>query len=208
MITQYQQVKQFMQLFKQSCPQSPIIPDLEVRKLRARLILEEALETIDALGIHFTILAKGYPAVTWSCDVLTFEFHRGDEPNLVKVLDGICDLEYVNKGLAISCGIPENKLNAAFNEVHRSNMSKMWSEEQLEAGKKKYPTCIVEHYGGGLYRLLMDGKVIKSPTYSPANLEQFLVEDKPLIIDGIELTPYCNHCNKQPCKCGYWKDEP
>lgn len=40
------QVREFMQVFGQECPQKPIIPSLEIRKLRAKLIMEEALELI------------------------------------------------------------------------------------------------------------------------------------------------------------------
>lgn len=209
MTTNYQKVKQFMQLFKQEIPPTPIIPSLEVRKLRARLILEEALETIEALGFEI--------------DFQYNDFNESEDgPNLVKVLDGMCDLDYVNKGLAIAMGVQEDKLDDAFAEVHRSNMSKMWSEEQLEQGKLDYPSCTIEHYGGGLYRLIYFGKVIKSPNYSPANLEQFLpiqegvdfheVEEgfkgRTIFVKDEEVFPYCGKCQHQPCTCGFMKDEP
>ncbi len=46
----YDRVKTFMKLAGQDTPDEPIFPSLEIRKLRATLILEEAMETIYALG--------------------------------------------------------------------------------------------------------------------------------------------------------------
>lgn len=41
--------------------------------------------------------------------------------NELKVLDGLADLSYVTHGTAVTFGLP---LDAAFDEVHRSNMTK------------------------------------------------------------------------------------
>lgn len=162
--TQYQQVKEFMQKFGQDTPSVPCVPSLAVRKLRAALILEEAFETCEAMGLQIIfdlhILLDSVVVKT---------------PNVVEVLDGLCDLDYVGRcGTAIAFGIPEDILKVAQDEVHRSNMSKLWTEQDIANAREKYPDAIVESYGGGLYRLKVDGKTIKSPTYSPANLEQFL----------------------------------
>src|SRR5688500_10759988 len=46
----YGNVKEFMIGAKQDCPESPCLPDPVTRKLRASLILEEAFETVEALG--------------------------------------------------------------------------------------------------------------------------------------------------------------
>ena len=47
------QVRDWMSAFGQETPDKPGIPSLEVRKLRAKLILEEALETIvNGLGVE------------------------------------------------------------------------------------------------------------------------------------------------------------
>lgn len=142
-----------MKLFRQQVFTKPEIPALEVRKLRAKLILEEALETIKALGF----------IVNRHMDLI--ETH---EPDLIGIADGLADLHYVGYcGTGAACGID---MEPVFNEVHRSNMSKMWTQEDLKRQKALYPTGVVEDYGGGLYRILVDGKVIKSPSYSPANI--------------------------------------
>lgn len=66
-------------------------------------------------------------------------------------------------------GIIENfKLIPAFDEVHRSNMTKLWKE------KPENPSYIAKQKGNLWLVKREDGKVIKSPDYSPANLEAFV----------------------------------
>lgn len=74
--------------------------------------------------------------------------------NLVAIADAICDLHYVISGTAVSYGIPET---ACFQEVHRSNMSKIW------------PDGTIHHRE--------DGKVLKPPSYSRANLIDLIYGD-------------------------------
>jgi len=71
--------------------------------------------------------------------------------NLVEMADALADVIYVALGAAVSLGID---LAPVFEEVHRSNMTKVWSD--------------------GHVRRREDGKVIKPPTYSPANIAQEL----------------------------------
>lgn len=71
--------------------------------------------------------------------------------DMVEIADGIADLLVVTFGTAISYGID---MQPIFDEVHRSNMSKRWSDGKV-------------HYDDG-------GKVLKSPDYSPANLQPIL----------------------------------
>lgn len=151
-------VIEFMNLFKQQVLPKPAIPSLEVRRLRAKVILEEAIETVEALG--FIVPGGIAEALFCNCQL--------GEPNLVQIADGLGDSHYVGYcGTAAACGID---MEPVFAEVHRSNMSKMWTEEDLKQQKTLYPTGVVENYGGGLYRILVDGKLIKSPSYSPADI--------------------------------------
>lgn len=92
--------------------------NLEDRELRAKLILEEAVETVAAMG--FDVEAQLYS------DPLTrlamFEGDADDrEGNIVEVADGIADLIYVALGAAVSFGI---NVAPIFDEVHRTNMAK------------------------------------------------------------------------------------
>lgn len=113
-------------------------PKESVYALRKELILEEAKEFAKAI----------------------------DSGNRKEQLDALLDLQYVLDGSFIALGfntidgikmhsacIPLIK-NAAFIEVHRSNMSKLGPD------------------GEPIYR--EDGKILKGPNYSPPNLERFL----------------------------------
>ena len=78
------------------------------------------------------------------CDGL----QKGD---LVETADALTDILYVVYGAAAAFGID---IDACFNEVHRSNMSKLGND------------------GLPIYR--EDGKVLKSNNYSPPNLRPIL----------------------------------
>ena len=71
--------------------------------------------------------------------------------DLTGMADALADLLYVCYGAAIECGIP---LDIVFDEVHRSNMTKVWPD--------------------GSIRYREDGKVMKPPTYSPASIRDIL----------------------------------
>jgi len=51
----YNRIKAFMQKVGQDTPEIATIPDEKTRILRAKLILEEALETVEALGVKVEI---------------------------------------------------------------------------------------------------------------------------------------------------------
>lgn len=69
--------------------------------------------------------------------------------DLSKAAKEACDIIYVLHGMFAEFGVD---LDAVFTEVHRSNMSKLW-----ENGEVRYRE---------------DGKVLKPPTYSPADVEK------------------------------------
>lgn len=45
----------------------------------------------------------------------------------VEILDALCDLQYLVDGTFIACGMAHLK-DAAFAEVHRTNMAKLWED--------------------------------------------------------------------------------
>ena len=110
-------VRRFMDTMGQECPQKPTIPSLEVRALRAKLILEETQETIAALGFE-----------------VRYEMRWRDtgKANLTEIADGIADLNYVAYGTAIACGLDMAPIEA---EVHRSNMSKLGTDGKILKNK-------------------------------------------------------------------------
>lgn len=85
-----------------------------------------------------------------------FRWYAGGE-SLVAVADALADLQYVLDGTALAFGLD---LQTLVREVHRSNMSKVWPD--------------------GAVHKREDGKVIKPPTYSPADLAPILQSQLPL----------------------------
>lgn len=73
--------------------------------------------------------------------------------DVVGIADALGDLAYVVAGAAVAFGIP---LDRVFEEIHRSNMSKLGAD------------------GKPIYR--EDGKVMKGPNYFPPDIEAALVE--------------------------------
>jgi len=77
--------------------------------------------------------------------------------DLIKVLDALCDIQYVLDGAFLEFGLHEVKA-AAFAEVHDSNMSKL--------GRDGRPVRRA------------DGKVLKGPDYRPPDLAAFLTRHR------------------------------
>ena len=73
--------------------------------------------------------------------------------DLVGMADALADLTYVVLQAALVCGI---ELDPVFREVHRSNMTKVWED--------------------GTVHRREDGKILKPPTYSPADVARVLGE--------------------------------
>lgn len=144
MQTQYQKVKEFMQAFGQECPSEPCLPENGIRGLRGQLIDEERAELEDAT----------------------------DE---VEAFDAVLDLLYVVMGAGIAHGFSEEQVAAGLAEVHRSNMTKFWTFKEVHEARKAGSELKFTQTGGNTF-IAKDpsGKIIKSPSYSPANLGPIL----------------------------------
>lgn len=125
---------------------------VEERELRVRLIAEEATEFVEAC----------------------------DREDLIEMADALADLLYVTYGAAIQFGIP---LDSVVEEVHRSNMTKLWTDEDLAtlpgpgdgSAEEEFGAVKAEQYGRWIVYRMADGKVIKPPSYSPADVLGVLV---------------------------------
>ena len=129
-------------------------PALRENELRAKLIMEEAVETCAALG--FAVDATIYKhdprdpdgvertkenggdvlemgSMFWN-EVASFT-KTYTEPDLLDVIDGVCDLIYVALGTVISAGID---LDPHFTEVQRANMMKLLGPKRAD-GKQLKP---------------------------------------------------------------------
>lgn len=160
-----EQVKEFHETFDVPIHDKPLCSIAKDRALlRARLIFEEAKETIEGMGCYV-----GNDLVT---RVQTVGIDDEMSFDMVEVADGLADLIYVVMGAALEFGID---LGQVFKEVHRSNMSKAWSTEEVEKG---LPEGVSAHEIEGLFPMWCvkreDGKILKSPSYSPANIRKVL----------------------------------
>lgn len=128
--TTLDQVQEFHETYGLPVLDRPNISDEKTNALRINLLAEELDELKEALA-------------------------AGD---LVETLDALIDLQYVLDGAFLSFGLQSVK-QAAFDEVHRSNMSKLGAD-------------------GKPIRRPEDGKVLKGPNYFQPDMKQFVNTDK------------------------------
>ena len=122
-MTNFEQVKNFMQTFGQEVRVKASFPDNKKISLRLNLIKEELCELEEALK----------------------------KKDIKEVADALTDILYVTYGAGHAFGI---NLDKCFEEVQRSNMSKLSSE-----GKPIYND---------------QGKVMKGPNYFKPDLSKFV----------------------------------
>ncbi len=104
---------------RQKIPARYEIPSEETRILRARLIMEEALETIKGLGI-VVALGKSVGGSLITMEEICFDGSK-TPPNIEEIIDGCCDLIYVAVGTLCAAGVPDLPHLA---EVCRANDAK------------------------------------------------------------------------------------
>ncbi|PCI56271.1 MAG: hypothetical protein COB36_05710 [Alphaproteobacteria bacterium] len=124
--TTLDQVQEFHETYGLPVLNAPHISDEKTNELRINLLAEELDELREAL-------------------------EQGD---MVETLDALIDLQYVLDGAFLSLGMAHLK-TPAFDEVHRSNMSKLGAD-------------------GKPIRRESDGKVLKGPDYFKPDMAQFV----------------------------------
>ena len=182
-----QDIVTLMTQFEQEVKQCPELPDAATRLLRARLVFEEALEFVRACGCTVKVAQKGLSRGQEApiIDDFAVELDPSGTPDLVEYVDGCIDQLVVTYGALNAAGI---NAQSAWDEVQRSNMSKAWPhcnvcDSVLERGSGSdlvHPGD--SHAHGGSWKTVLkvhkrdDGKFIKAPTYSPANLKRVIEE--------------------------------
>jgi predicted HAD superfamily Cof-like phosphohydrolase len=171
-----------MKQFNQQVKESPELPDPETRLLRARLVFEEALEFVKGCGCTVTISnGEQQGAVTDDIEVV---LDPDGKPDLAEYVDGCIDQLVVTYGALNAAGV---KAQPAWDEVQRSNMSKAWPhcsvcDAVLELGPGEELVHPKDSAHNGDWTTILkvhkrpDGKFIKSPTYSPADLKRVIEE--------------------------------
>ena len=175
-----QDIVTLMKQFDQEVKESPEMPDAKTRLLRARLVFEEALEFVRACGC--TVTAGEGAAVI---DQISVVPDPNGVPDLTEYVDGCVDQLVVTYGALNAAGV---KVEPAWDEVQRSNMSKAWPHCDIcDAVLERGDGPELVHSGdvnahGGLWSAVLkvhkreDGKFIKAPTYSPADLKRVIEE--------------------------------
>ena len=176
-----------MKQFNQPVRESPELPDPDTRLLRARLVFEEALEFIKGCGctVTMTMPGKDGKEQTAVIDDIGVVLDPHGSPDFAEYVDGCIDQLVVTYGALNAAGV---KAQPAWDEVQRSNMSKAWPHcsvcdavlVQGSGPQLLHPEDANAHPGDWKPILKIhkrpDGKVIKSPTYSPANIRRVLDE--------------------------------
>jgi len=176
-----------MKQFNQQVKESPQLPDPETRLLRARLVFEEALEFVKGCGCTVTMTAAGLSgdAGTAVINDIGVVLDPAGTPDFAEYVDGCIDQLVVTYGALNAAGV---KAQPAWDEVQRSNMSKAWPhcsvcDAVLERGtgpELVHPQDANAHHGDWNQILKIhkrpDGKVIKAPTYSPADIKRVIDE--------------------------------
>lgn len=166
MINQLLQVGAFMTKFGQdirTSPASSIFSDtLRLRIMLSQEEMNEFLEAFTPTGV-----------------LNETRVHKA------KALDALCDRLYVLLGDAHALGLAY-LLPVAFRIVHQSNMSKLWTEAEIKVLTPDYTVKKVANDVDRQY-LVHDplGKVLKSPSYCRANLQDLIDE-----LEGQELLDY------------------
>jgi predicted HAD superfamily Cof-like phosphohydrolase len=176
-----------MKQYNQQVKESPELPDPETRLLRARLVFEEALEFVKGCGCTVTMPAAGLHGEeeTAVIDKIGVVLDPNVAPDFVEYVDGCIDQLVVTYGALNAAGV---KAQPAWDEVQRSNMSKAWPHcsvcdailargtglefvhpEDANAHQRDWKPVLKIHKRP-------DGKVIKSPTYFPANIKRVIEE--------------------------------
>ena len=141
--TNFQKVGEFMKAYEQDVHTTARFPMEKIRQLRFDLIEEELDELAEAMYNQEDLEETNDNGELSS----ESEFINDSQENLIEIADALTDLLYVVYGAGHAYGI---NLDACFDEVQRSNMSKL--DENGKAIKRE------------------DGKILKGPNYSPPNL--------------------------------------
>ncbi len=141
----YTRVRVFMQKIGQATPASPVVPDEKTRLLRAKLILEEAIETIRAMGVGVRLRDTEGQEGLVTVDPHELSFYINGEVDLEEVVDGCADISVVTIGTLIAFGVDDEPV---LEEVDQANLRK---------------------FGPGSYER-DDGKWIKPPDWTPPDI--------------------------------------
>ena len=148
--------------------------------------MSEAADMVAEFHRTFKVPVKREPSVTaffaygpLRRDLIMEEAHEFAQSirdnNFEDAADALADLLYVTYGAALTFGLD---LDAIVEEVHRSNMTKVWESAREVEEAILDPDHPAVRYEGDIYSGYVvyreDGKVLKPPTFEPPNLGRFI----------------------------------
>ena len=160
-----QRIEAFMRHAGQDVPDGPEEPSAEIRLLRAKLIFEEAMETITALGVDVMVdnaMQQSGPVCLHSKNH-TLVVNPRRPMDMIEVADGCADISVVTIGTLSACGIADKLL---LKEVDESNLRKF--------GPGSYPRD--------------DGKWMKPDGWTAPDIAGVLHKQTPMTRGWIEFT--------------------
>ena len=172
-----EKIKEFHKTFNHPISDQGENIDITNRQLRVKLLFEELMELADALDVKGTFADLCVEALS----DLEGNNKDGDDVNKVEEIDALADLQVVLSGAIITLGHHE-VFDEAFDEVHRSNMSKMCDDmDQVRESMEWYvdykgeTDITYQKQENGKYILYRksDNKVLKNKYYTPADLKKF-----------------------------------
>jgi predicted HAD superfamily Cof-like phosphohydrolase len=204
MKTKQDKVREFMLHFNQDVVQRPCVPDLKTQEFRLSLNLSELFEIVrdiedpvkrvdgfcdllyttygwaNVSGVHLnkqSEVAEALPdnKIAWwlghcSTNAAFAETADGIQHWLNEVVDGV--FMWASK-----LGVTASKLDECFEEVHRSNMAKLWSVADFGDGDSGsiWPGWSFQEVGEGKFIAKDEtGKVRKPPGWQEPKLKEIL----------------------------------
>ena len=127
-------------------------------------MIKDEINAVEAFHSAFGLGIATQPTATLAKETIDLRFNLMKEENeeyleaaaagdLVEIADALGDMLYILCGTIITHGF-QDKITAVFNEIQRSNMSKLGAD------------------GKPIYR--EDGKVLKGPNYFKPNLKKIV----------------------------------
>lgn len=186
-------ITEFMTMAGQNVPKSITVADEATRRLRIKLILEELIELAEASGFTISVEkdhVSGVNSIIQKDLSNVYIESNGKGADLIEMADAIGDIDYVNTGAAIAFGLD---LEALHDEIHASNMSKLWTESEVNSiingsnvlywngldtvdfhNGETYKIKLLKPESERKYGVFLNGKLKKSPSYNEANIEKIL----------------------------------
>jgi predicted HAD superfamily Cof-like phosphohydrolase len=154
---------------------APIVPSVTTRERRLRLLLEEFLEVVEAMGFEMTV--GGHSDFAHS--ELGVKHVEGSRYCVVETADGLSDINVIVAGTAVEFGIP---LHVTDYEVYSSNLTKVLPDgttivNGVTPGYRGGEEWL-EHADANEEGFQEDrpvGKILKPDNFVPANIPAALV---------------------------------